>query len=200
MKNLFVILMLILLAGCKKDAVEIPVAPINSDSRDITPAYTKYGILKGAHFCDKRTIKVFTGDHISFNVKFDSTAIYKTADPANQGDINKLYGFSEGYDNHLNSARIGWGWNNNALRLHAYTYAGGKRSFKEISTIAIGAVIPVTIHISGKKYLFSVEGKKVMLPRALNDSTVSGYWQYPYFGGDEVAPHDTYIYILDLAN
>jgi hypothetical protein len=198
MKNLFIILMLTLLAGCKKDLVEIPEPPGNSEIADTSPAYTKYGILKGAHYCDIRTLEVFTGDHISFKVKFDSTAIYKTADPANQGDINKLYGFSEGYDNHLNSARIGWGWSKNALRLYAYAYADGKRNFKEISTISVGAAVSVTIQIGENEYLFSVDGKKAVLPRALIDPTVSGYLQYPYFGGDEVASHDTYIYILDL--
>ncbi len=195
MKNSFIILALLLFAGCKKDAVKI-----SSDSSLTDPLYTKYSISVGEHYCDKTTIKAFAGTHINFNVKFDSTAIYKTIDPINQYDINKLYGFSEGIDNHLNSARIGWSWNKNALRLYAYVYADGIRNFKEISTVAIGAVICITISISEKEYIFSVGGKKLSLPRALDETTVSGYWQYPYFGGDETAPHNTYIYILDTQN
>ena len=193
MKNLVIILQLLVFAGCKKDAVETPVV-------STTPVYTKYSILQGTHYCDKTTIKVFTGDHINFNVKFDSTAIYKTTDPVNQYDINKLYGFSEGTDNHLNSARIGWGWNNNALRLYAYVYAGGVRSFKEISIVTIGEVICITISIAEKEYIFSVNGKKLSMSRSMEVGTVTGYWQYPYFGGDEAAPHNTYIYIQDLEN
>ena len=186
-----------MLAGCKKETAEVPATSPNTPPAN-TPAYIKYSISKGAHYCDKTTIKTFTGDHISFNVIFDSTAIYSIEESGNQHDINKLYGFTEGFDNHVNSARIGWRWNNNALRLYAYGYAAGKRSFEEISSVAIGATITVTIGISADKYLFSVDGKKATLPRASTDSIVSGYWQYPYFGGDEVAPHDISIYILDL--
>ncbi|MCW3094281.1 MAG: hypothetical protein JWP81_5350 [Ferruginibacter sp.] len=175
----------------------MPATP-NPVVTDTASLYTKYTILKGAHYCDKSMLKEFTGDHISFSVKFDSTAIYKTADPLNQEDINKLYGFSEGIDNHLNSARIGWNWNRNALRLYAYVYANGIRTSKEISKVAIGATISATIRVAGKEYLFSVDENNVALPRALNDSLVSGYRQYPYFGGDEIAPHNIYVYIRDM--
>jgi hypothetical protein len=195
-KTLLVIILIILLSACKKEGVanlQETVAPIVIK----TPVFISYNILKGTHYCTESTIKLFNGNHINFKVKFTSAAIYKTMEPENQGDVNKLYGFSEGIDNHLNSARIGWNWQNNALHLYAYTYAEGIRNCKEISTIAIGEAIPCSIAISANKYLFTVGEKKAELPRALNTATVAGYWQYPYFGGDEVAPHNICIEIMD---
>ncbi len=188
-----------MLFGCQKDLVEIqallPSIPI---SRDTTPIFTKYTIFKGQHYCDKTTVKSFANKEMKFKVIFDSSAVYTTLDPVNQGDINKLYGFTEGIDNHINSARIGWNWNKNALRLYAYSYANGIRSFKEITTVSISAVITCKIVISEKQYLFEVDDKKASLARSLEVPSVAGYWQYPYFGGDEVAPVNTYIYILDI--
>jgi len=199
MKNLSSFFVILLLVGCQKDLVEMPVlAPDVPVIIDTTPVYTKYTIFKGQHYCDKTAVKSFSDKEMSFKVIFDSTAIYTTLDPVNQGDINKLVGFTEGIDNHINSARIGWGWNKNALRLYAYVYANSVRSFKEISTVAIGAVITCKIGISEKQYSFEVDDKKVALNRAIEGPAVAGYWQYPYFGGDEVAPGNIYIYMLDI--
>ncbi|MBC7867414.1 MAG: hypothetical protein H7X88_07760 [Gloeobacteraceae cyanobacterium ES-bin-316] len=199
MKNLVIILHLLLLGGCKKDAaISVPGIP----PAETIPGefFTKYSIFKGAHYCDKTSIKAFEGDQVNFKIKFDSTAIYQTIDPANQLDINKLIGFSEGSNNHINSARLGWSWNEGALRLYGYVYANGVRISREIAVVDIGTTIRVGIRISGKEYIFSVNEKKLVLPRGLETESVSGYWQFPYFGGDEVAPHDMYIKLLHLKN
>jgi len=174
------------------------IAPAYIPVIDSTPVFIKYTIFKGQHYCDKTSVKSFSGREMHFKVLFDSSAVYKTLDPINQADINKLYGFTEGIDNHINSARIGWSWNKQALRLYAYIYANGIRSFKEIATVPIGTVATCAISISDKQYLFEVNDKKASLNRALEGPPVAGYWQYPYFGGDEVAPGNTSIYIMDF--
>lgn len=194
MKNLLVFFTIILLCGCKKENSEV-TKPVKTDP---TNAFTKYTIFKGQHYCDKSVLKSFTGDEINFKVKFDSSAIYKTVNPDNQGDINKLYGFSEGADNHLNSARIGWAWYKNTLHLYAYVYSGGVRRFKEIATAAIGVVQDCRITISGSKYHFKINEYEVSMDRTLEGASVAGLWQYPYFGGDEAAPETTYIYLMDI--
>lgn len=77
---------------------------------------------------------------LKFVVKFDSSAIYNTVDPSNQYDINKLYGFSDNDSLHQRySARFGWRWSDNALRIFAYVYNSGVRSSKEL-----GAILPGT--------------------------------------------------------
>jgi len=194
MKNLLIVLQLLLLAGCQKETL--------TESSPLIPptGFITYSILKGSHFSDKSSIKVFTGTGLSFNVKFDSSAIYQTIDPANQYDINKLCGFTEGNNNHINSARIGWSWNDGALRLYAYAYADGTRNTAEITSVAIGPVIHVSIGITATEYVFTIDDKKVFLPRTVKDTVVNGYWQYPYFGGDEVAPHHIYVHLKNLSN
>ena len=39
---------------------------------------------------------------------------------------------------------------------------------------------------------------KDSLPRTSATSKAEGYKLYPYFGGDESAPHDIFIYIKEL--
>ena len=58
---------------------------------------------------------------MNFIAKFDNTAIYPAVitDYNHAYDMNKLYGFSEGFNNQYNSARIGWRWLNGELQLFA---------------------------------------------------------------------------------
>ncbi len=135
---------------------------------------------------------------MNFAVKFDNSAIYQTTLPDNQYDINKLWGFSEGFDHQYNSARIGWGWSDGALRLYAYSYNRGVRQSQEISIVPIGSEINCSIKLSGSTYLFTVNGVTVTQPRGTSNSTASGYQLYPYFGGDETAPHTITILLRSL--
>jgi hypothetical protein len=135
---------------------------------------------------------------MKFMTKFDNSAIYQTVDPGNQYDINKLWGFSEGFNHQYNSARIGWSWNDGALRLYAYAYVNGVRHSQEISAVDIGADISCSIKIAGNSYIFTVNTASVILPRALSTSQASGYQLYPYFGGDETAPHLVTILLRTL--
>ncbi|MGI8584586.1 MAG: hypothetical protein ACR2KX_20545 [Chitinophagaceae bacterium] len=74
---------------------------------------------------------------MNFIAKFDSTAIYSNVNPDNRLYINKLYGFSDNNPTHQQfSARFGWRWSDNALRLFGYVYNDGVR--KELGTVAIG--------------------------------------------------------------
>lgn len=192
MKKIFLACMILMFYGCKKDTKVI--AP---ETTDVNFPFTKYTILKGQHYCDKSVLKSFAGSHLNFRVKFDSSAIYQTIDPVNQYDINKLYGFSEGANHHENSARIGWSWNRSALRLYAYAYSKSVREMKEITSVAIGDEIACSIGIKGDQYVFSVGRASIKLKRAIEGEAIAGYQLYPYFGGDEVASHNIFIYIED---
>jgi len=138
-----------------------------------------------------------TLSEMSFIVKFDSSAIYRTVHPENQFDINKLYGFSEGLDPHLNSARIGWSYNENALRLYAYSYKKGIVSSREIVSVPLGTEISCSISLGPENYVFRVFDISVSLPREPAPAPASVYQLFPYFGGDEPAPADVRIIILD---
>jgi len=161
-------------------------------------SYNNFTIRQGQHYCDQNGLKSVRTSEMRFIVKFDKSAIYQTVVPENQYDINKLWGFTEGINNQYNSARIGWSWNNNALRLYGYVHANGVRHFQEITPVAIGADITCSIKPAGSTYLFTVNGVSVSLPRGPSTAQANGYQQYPYFGGDETAPHLITIMVKSL--
>ncbi|MGZ8542180.1 MAG: hypothetical protein ACXWV6_16125 [Chitinophagaceae bacterium] len=72
------------------------------------------------------------------------------------------------------------------------------RYSKEITTVLPGQEVSCSIKISGSTYIISGKGVSVTLPRGTTAAKASGFQQYPYFGGDEVAPHDISIYIKPL--
>ena len=186
---LYIAIIIFASISCTKNTVDI-ASPVEN-------AFKVYKIPKGNHYCNESTFANLTVSEIEFTVQFDSSAIYTTTDPNNQYDINKLWGFTEGTDNHLNSARIGWSFNEQKLRLYGYAYADGNRNAVEISSIEINQPIKCGIKVSEGVYIFTVNGLSKFLPRAVVGKYAVGYQQYPYFGGDEPAPHDVTIRIRE---
>lgn len=161
------------------------------------PASATYTIKKGGH-TTQSPLKFVETSAIRFEATFDSTAIYTTLLPGNQADINKLYGLSDcETDHHTNSARFGWRWYNGRLEIHAYTYSNKKRNTAYITSVQPGQTNRYELMLGVKAYTFQVNDTKVTLPR--HCSTAGSHYQlYPYFGGDETAPHDITIQIRDL--
>lgn len=200
----------LVLASCSKSDIQAPNEPKTQvpeknpseeqlSTEAITSTYTTYLIRKGSNFSDKSTTKsVSVAGEMKFMARFNNSAIYTTIDPVNQYDINKLWGFSEGFNNQYNSARIGWAYNNGALRLYGYVYAKGVRYSREITPVAINTEIPCSIKLNGSSYLLTANGVTVSLPRGTTTTKASGLQQFPYFGGDEKAPQDIRIDIKPL--
>lgn len=182
-------------ASCKKESATPALA---TTQQTVLKNFTDYLIRAGQQYCDQSIYKATTVTSMSFIVKFDSSAIYTTLDPVNQYDINKLYGFSDGNNHQFNSARIGWSYNDQALRLYAYTYFNGLRQSSEITTVSFGAEVNCSIRAASDRYVFIVNGIEVTMPRALSVIPSIGYQLYPYFGGDESAPHDIHIFLREL--
>lgn len=161
--------------------------------------FTKYTIIKGQNYCDGNKYVTTSYSELNFITKFDSSAIYSTINPDNQLDINKLYGFSDNSSTHQQfSARFGWCWSDNALRLFGYVYNNGIRDSKELGIVSIGGENKCSIKINPGSYIFSLNGKIDSLPRTSVGVKAIGYKLYPYFGGDETAPHDVNIWIKEL--
>ncbi len=195
MKSLFIFsTVFIIISGCTKEQSNAVYPSATLPAEEI---FIQYKIAAGEHYCDKTTVKPIAISEMLFKVKFDSSAIYTTLDPLNQYDINKLYGFTEGQHPHVNSARIGWAFNDGKLRLYAYAYNNQQRLSQEISTVNIGEVINCAIKFDSLNYIFIVKDREVKLRRALTGITAQGYQLFPYFGGDEVAPHPIRIFIKD---
>ena len=180
-------------ADCRKIDLT-PRKRNNTSGKAIT-----YLIRTGNHECDQHEYIAVHYSEQKFKVLFDSSAIYKALTPGNQFDIHKLYGFSDNdADHHSYSARFGWRWENNALRLFTYVYNNRVLSKKEIMILQIGTVYDCSIKVTKEQYLFSVNDKSVPMLRLSTTETGNGYKLYPYFGGDETAPHDIRIWIKEL--
>jgi len=168
---------------------------------DLENDVVHYKIPKGTHKSSISFIK-FEGDIFEFEVTFDSTAVYSTVNPANQGDINKLYGFidcDEEFTPHNYSARFGWRWNDEELQLLSYCYANKKRDSEFLRSIEIGPTYKCTIEITNSSYVFYIDEQKYgEMERGCTNLEVERHLLFPYFGGDELAPHDINIYIKQL--
>ena len=167
--------------ACNKANREITEPPVDP--------YTTYVIEAGQQFCTPNPQVITTDSQLNFIAVFDSSGIYTTAYPVNQSDINKLYGFSDCGTHHLeNSARIGWRWSKDSLRIFAFAHNNGNIISKEITTAEPGKDILCNIVCKESGYSFTANGKSVTLPKYC-----SGYYNryklYPYFGGNETAPH-----------
>jgi len=194
MRNLAAILLVLFLLGCGKHSDPVENAPPASKY----PGFKEYFIPQGSNYSRQNEYHAFRAGELSFSAIFDSSAIYQTVDPDNQADINKLYGVSDGNSHHQeNSARFGWNWNGKELQVHAYCYAGGVRENKLIATATIGQSHSYSIRAEGSQYVFQFDNKIEYMHREVSDSVLNGYSLYPYFGGDETAPHDIRVYLKE---
>jgi hypothetical protein len=185
MNRLLIFLMIVLTASCNRE----PLLQLRERP------FITYVIPAGSHFSSQSTFKAFQDSVLKFTVRFDSSAIYSNREASNQGDINKLYGFAEEGSHHENSARFGWNWENRKLNLYAYSYVEGERHSYLLGEAEIGNEYNCSIRLSGNDYVFQFNNNSHSIPRAINTKTATGYLLYPYFGGDETAPHEIRIYI-----
>lgn len=191
LKTLSTFLILFCFLSCSKKTDD-PAPP---------PAFNgkKYVIAAGAHeTTDPIVFKTTT--ELKFKAKFDSSAIYTSIDPANQYDTNKLLGLSDCNTLHqTNSARFGWRWVNNQLEIMAYCYIDAVRPEPvRVAVVDLNTVNTYSIAFESDRYLFTVnDTNKVEVSKNCNYNGLR-YKLYPYFGGDEVAPHEVRIWIEEL--
>lgn len=161
--------------------------------------FVTYTIRAGNNEVEHNTNSLFTSSSIRFQAIFDSSAIYTTEASENQGDINKLIGFSDCSSHHqTNSARFGWNWYENALHIYAYNYVNGDRQAKDLGTINLGSTNSFRLATAGNTYVFTLNGKEETMPRHCDGGVGISYKLLPYFGGNEFAPHDIRIKIRYL--
>ncbi len=154
--------------------------------------YERHLIRKGDHSSTIR-LELLDRDYLAYHVIFDSSAIYQCKTQENQWDTNKLFGFADSDEHHQkNSARFGWRWLDGQLEILAYCYVNGERVIEELGTTAIGASNYYEIQLTSSHYVFRFRN---VIHRVSRKHSGSGahYLLFPYFGGDERAPHDIMI-------
>lgn len=173
---------------------------VSCEKTDKEDDFTIYKISKGSHESTPNKIEFSRSQKLEFLVIFDSTAICKTYDTADQHDINKLYGFTDCNSSvHQNSARFGWRWYENQLQLCSYTYVNGDRSSKTLIPININEETKCCISITNGKYYYYIDNQLLdSIDKSCADDTLKKFICYPYYGGNETAPHNITIKIKDL--
>jgi len=158
--------------------------------------YEEFIISKGRHN-SSINIEQLQSTTLRFSAIFDESAIYETENPINQYDINKLLGFSDcNSHHHTHSARFGWRWLDGSLDIHAYAYVNGERITERIGIVELNQAYNYELSFSDRAYYFSLQGyPTVTIPRVNTCNYGIYYMLFPYFGGDESAPHKVSIKI-----
>ena len=154
----------------------------------------QYTIKEGNHRSGIYFRPHFEKTILRYNVTFGESCIYDLGNE-NQADINKLCGISFGL-HHNNSARFGWACVGGMIELFAYCYVNKKRVWKSLGLVDVGKTYELHLDVNDKSYHFWVYSPDEPTRFKVVDKTKTckwGYMLYPYFGGDEVAPHDIHI-------
>lgn len=138
-------------------------------------------------------------------VKFTDSCRYDLGSD-DQLDTNKLAGV--GYlfgGHHIDSARFGWRYNatTDLIELLAYCYVKKERIIKLIASCEIGKGYQLKLHVGDGIYSFSVS--EVGRSAYAGYTTVRykhrkhlQYGLWPYFGGNQKAPHEITIQLSEL--
>ncbi|MGW8123031.1 hypothetical protein ACV07N_10280 [Roseivirga echinicomitans] len=169
----------------------------------------EYLLKKGQHTSKK--LGSFPGDKLgtlksdvmTFTARFDKTVRYDLGNK-NQEDINKLMGFSDCNSlHHDNSVRFGWRYSiqKDLVEVFSYAYTNGTVSYHHMGDVGIDETVRYQIQIVANKFYLLLNGElKQEVARGAGCEIGLYYKLYPYFGGDETAPHDMSIYIQELLN
>jgi len=137
---------------------------------------------------------------ISFQFILDESAYYETEIPENQHDVNKIYGMSDfGVRHQKYSIRLGWRYIENNLELCWLRHEDGVHSSATIKIIQPDVIYNATIDIKTFYYVIVIDNDTTLVRRRPegNWGLIRRYYLYPYFGGNEYAPHDITIKIKE---
>lgn len=186
MKNLFIKLVI-----CTIGFVNLNCEPAIEPVRVFT-------IQKGEHYSSEKSIETLQNSSLSFQAKFNASAIYNLGDVSLQSNKNKLMGFSDCNSlHHENSARFAWQWFNNRLEIFAYCYVNTERVEKYVGTVPLDQYSSYKIEILPTEYVFHLNDKApVTIQRGNTCDRGVYYMLWPYFGGSVPAPHKVTIEIM----
>lgn len=143
-------------------------------------------------------IRTLKSSHLTFTARFDQTARYDLGNN-NQYDINKLMGFSDCNSlHHENSIRFGWRYSieKDNIEIFAYAYSNSVVNYHYMGDVAIDQTALYQVQITEQTFLLQLNGDvSFELERTANCDKGLYYMLFPYFGGNEVAPHDISIFI-----
>ena len=137
---------------------------------------------------------------INFQFILDESAEYTTEIPENQNDVNKIYGFSDfGKAHQKYSIRLGWRYVKGNVELCWLKRENSNNSSGFIKNVELNEIYNAVIDIKTFYYVIVVNNDTTMVRRRPDGfwGTIRRYYLYPYFGGNEFAPHDITIKIRE---
>ena len=145
-------------------------------------------------------LRSLKSESLTFTARFDETAKYDL-NGNDQDDVNKLFGYSDcNSQHHENSARFGWAYNldSEQVDIYAYTYTAGQREVKLLGATDINETNVYKLYMVGSDFVFEFKNAREVVKRGSNCDVGLYYMLFPYFGGNQKAPHDIRIYIQEL--
>lgn len=155
-----------------------------------------YTIKQGNHYANGLNFKLHNNLHqLNFKAKLSSNCLYQFEDEDNF-DINKVYGVTWGLTNDDNSFRIGWNCesNNGKIQYFAYMHIDGTMDYEYLFEEYPEVIINFHIEFDRNNNVIRIYRLDInMMPFNVNypfeDVSTMGYYNFPYFGGNKVAPH-----------
>lgn len=183
----------------KSLALLVMLSLFSCERFDERTPFEEFRIKKGKHSSRHRLIEL-EHEFLSYDVIFDETAVYQTTDERHQADVNKLFGFSECNSLHEeNSSRFGWRWYNDQLEIFGFLHLDGDIVVSPVGVVELNKAYRYNLYLMDDHYEFEIEGitdTPVKMDRSHLVCNKGVYYRlWPYFGGDETAPHDISIFM-----
>ena len=174
-----------------------------SCNKENADGYRVYTIDKGNHYSDGPIDKLFgnnnRADSWEWEVIFEQSCIYSESDlfnPSNYLDVNKLIGFSDCDRHHSQySCRVGWRASGDSIELLIYKRDDNNIGFKSLKKVYPDQIVNVTLDFKDTIYTSCIDGICDTLVRPCPDWSGRKYSLFPFFGGQETAPHKMKIRI-----
>lgn len=130
---------------------------------------------------------------LRYDIAFTESCKYQIG--PDQDDINKLFGIGFYPYHRQNSVRFGWNYNSGEfIRIWAYWYLDSVRYQRYLGDVVIGKTYRYIITPHPKSHNLHVMGRALSATIPVPSRRL-GYHLRPYFGGNQVAPHDIEIKI-----
>ena len=111
-------------------------------------------------------------------------------------DVNKLIGFSDCDRHHSQySCRVGWRASGDSIELLIYKRDDNNIEFKLLKKVYSDQIVNVTLDFKDTIYTSCIDGICDTLVRPCPDWSGRKYSLFPFFGGQETAPHKMKIRI-----
>jgi len=163
--------------------------------------YKNFHINKCRHYPTGINFDTTTSNTNSCSAFFDENCLYQI-EGENNSDVNKLWGFPSAIHHQIQSARLGWRCQDGEnIEILTYCYKDSAINFDElhvIDTIKPNDILNCTLINTRFEYIFQYSRDNYSIEQTVSKSSDCfpiHYYLFPYFGGNETAPHDMDIYL-----